>query len=147
MGKTLARGRVVSKIILSISAKTRVPMAKYIPLNLKVGNPIMIAKSAAANAPARRAKGRGSPDSQRYRAIRAPKPKKAAWPRLFCPAYPPMMFQLCDKIIYWKVKHNQVKISSRMFIRGISTKTASMLVPIESCFKSLDNYASLRFPK
>jgi hypothetical protein len=78
MGKTLARGRVVSKITLSISAKTKVPMAKYIPLNLKVGNPIMRAKRAAANAPANSARGRGRPESQRYLTVRAPRPKKAA---------------------------------------------------------------------
>jgi hypothetical protein len=60
----MARGRRVSKIILNISAKTKVPITKYIPLSLKAGNPIRVPKIVATNAPAIKARGRGMPDSQ-----------------------------------------------------------------------------------
>ena len=56
---------------------------------------MIMAKATAASPPTMRATMKGRPLNHSVRVTRAPIPKKAACPRLVCPANPPSMFQLC----------------------------------------------------
>src|SRR5690554_1765483 len=64
------------------------------PFKRRPGKPRMKAATVAVTPPARKLIKKGTPCIHNRRVKRAPMPKKAAWPRLICPAKPPTMFQL-----------------------------------------------------
>src|SRR5262245_8853803 len=64
------------------------------PFRRSTGAPTSSATPAAASPPAAKLTAKGVPPSHNWRMTNEPMPKKAACPRLICPANPARMFQL-----------------------------------------------------
>ena len=71
--------------------------------------PITSERRTDEKAPHSRAGMKGRPPVQRRRATRAPVPKKADWPTLICPVYPPSRFQLWEMVTYRNRLHTMVR--------------------------------------
>jgi hypothetical protein len=62
------------------------------------------ASTTAETPPVRKAKKNGVPHTHKTLVVIAPNPKKAACPKLTCPAYPARTFQLWARQTYKKIR-------------------------------------------
>jgi hypothetical protein len=85
------------------------------------------AKTTATTPPMRKAKKNGNPNTHKKRVVIAPNPKKAACPKLTCPAYPARIFQLWAKQIYKKIRI-MILMRSFLFVNN-GTKVRKRAIP------------------